>query len=330
MRALMAVLAVVAISSCATSSAPVASVSPAATPKTAAPAWNGPVCSLPVMLWSDIGQETQPGFIKTSTGAFTPDPKGAAALHGQSGSYNAALRVWVPVPREHVSPDGSQYSYTSIQPGALQGVHLVDVRSGADNVIPRTEGDQDARGFHYWVVAFQPEGIYVSLDSQIASRGLFLTNPVTGTTIRVSTETSDINVFVSGGQAWWTGDSEGPSPDPSVYHQPLTGVAGQHAASWFSGPGSFVRVLGVDPDGAAVVVAQSRETAQLWLLQTPNSAVKIGETPVTFNGLMFRSAVADSGGWWVGGKNGVYFTAGSTMQTVSSTPAIVVGACQAS
>lgn len=343
MRALMAMLAVFAMTSCATTTAPVASVSPASAAPTAlspataspSPAWSGPVCTLPVMLWSDIGQESQPGFIATSTGVFTADPKGAAALHGQSGSYDAALRAWVPVPREHVSPDGSQYSYTSIQPGPSQGVHLVDVRSGADHVIPGSQGDPDSRGFHYWVVAFQPEGIYVSFISQIASRGLLLMNPVSGSATQVSTDTdaAGAGIFVSGRQAWWTGNPNATPPDPSVYDQPLTGVAGQHAESWFSRDGYTPYVLGAAADGHAIVDVHAFAGDELWVLATPNISRMVGSAPdLSGNATVvpFRTAVEDTSGWWIGGKNGVYFTAGSTMQTVSSTPAIVVGACQAS
>ena len=287
------------------------------------------------MLWSDIGQENQPGFIDTSTGVFTADPKGAAALQGHQGadvidawaSYDAAQHRWLPVPREWVSPDGSKYAY-----GDDHGIHVVSVSTGADSIVPGTTLSTDPRGLHYFVLAYQPDGIYVSEVSQISGGGIVLLDPATATLKEVSTDATGLGIFVSGGQAWWTGNPNAASPDPYVYHQPLTGVAGQHAESWFSRDGYTPYVLGAAAEGQAMVVVHAFAGDELWILATPNISHMVGSAPdLSGNASVvpFRTAVADTSGWWIGGKNGVFFSDGSGLQTVSSTPAVVVGACEA-
>jgi hypothetical protein len=157
-------------------------------------------------------------------------------------------------------------------------------------------------------------------------------NPVSGTTTQVSTDATGAGIFVSGGQAWWTGNPNATPPDPYVYHQPLTGVAGQHAESWFSRDGYTPYVLGVAPEGQAMVVVHAFAGDELWILATPNISHMVASAPdLSGNATVvpFRTAVEDTSGWWIGGKNGVFFTTGSALQTVSTTPAVVAGACQA-
>lgn len=307
------------------------------------------------MLWSDIGQESQGGFMDTSTGRFAADPRSVMVRDSTTGrdrtpdqpylyglgadeptytqaSYDAPRQRWLPVPRELVSPDGSAYAYTYIQPGPLQGVHLVDVRTGSDRVIAGTQGDADARGFHYWVVAFAQEGIYVTRVNQLGGGGLLLLDPGTGALVQVSTDARGAYVFVAGRQAWWTLPSSdlNAASDPYVYHQPLTGVAGQHAESWFKRPGFWMYVLGVDSTGHAVVLAQSAGADELWLLSTPDSSAQISSMRAStgLNVVPFKTAVADGGGWWIGSSTGVFYAYGGKLQQVSTMPAVVVGGCQ--
>jgi len=331
-------MALIALTSCSTSSPTAASSVAATASSSPSRAWSGPVCRLPVMLWSDIGQERQAGFLDTATGAVTVDDGSVVVSQGQGAdtvrawaSYDAPQHRWLTVPREFVSPDGSAYAYTYIQPGPLQGVHLVDVRTGSDHVIAGTSGDADARGFHYWVVAFQRDGIYVTRVNQLGGGGVLLLNPATGALTQVSTDATGVGIFVSGKQAWWTLDPGDLSAaaDPYVYHQSLTGVVGQHAESWFERPGFRMFVLGVDSTGHAVVLAQSTGFYELWLLGTPNSSAQIASVPAS-TGLAvvpFKTAVADAGGWWIGSSAGVFYASGGKLQRVSTTPAVVAGAC---
>ena len=339
----------------ATASPKAASTSPAGAPSSRT--WQGPACRLPAMLWSDIGMERQGGFIDTVTGSFTADPHSVMVFDDAKGlsrtldqhylyarsssevamtqaSYDSDQHRWVPVPREWVSPDGSSYAYSVTQPGAAQGVHIVDVLSGSDRVIPGTSGDPDARGSHFVVVAYQLDGVYLNRLSQLGANGLWLLNATSGAITQVSADAPGVRVMVAGKQAWWTvvnADASAPT-DPYAFHQYLTGVAGQHGETWFQRPGYRLNVVGVDAVGQAVVLAQSSAADELWLLSVPNAPSQLNAT--TNDGsfrtelLTFRTAVADSGGWWIGSRAGVLFAKGSSLQKVSTTPAVAVGACQ--
>ncbi len=107
------------------------------------------------------------GFIGVQDGAFTTDPSSATqpdpsrpgfvhtvaspVLYGPGPApgqetYDWTFLRWLPVPRELVSPDGSQYTYSELIPNpASQGlggpppigtlVHVVDVATGKDQVV---------------------------------------------------------------------------------------------------------------------------------------------------------------------------------------------------
>lgn len=301
--------------------------------------------------------ERQGGFIDTVTGSFTADPHSVMVFDDATGlsrtpdqpylyartsseaamtqaSYDSDQHRWVPVPREWVSPDGSSYAYAVIQTGAAQGVHIVDVRTGSDRVIPGTSGDPDARGSHFGLVAYQLDGVYLNRVSQLGANGLWLLNPTTGAITQVSTDAPGVRVMVVGKQAWWTvvnADASAPA-DPYAYHQYLTGSPGQHGETWFQRPGYRLNVVGVDADGRAVVLAQSSASDELWLLSVPNASSQLNATPddgsFRTELLTFRTAVPDSGGWWIGSRAGVFFAKGGSLQQVSTMPAVAVGACQ--
>ncbi len=352
MRSALAFLVVIALASCMTPE-PASSSSPAGSNPSP---WRPvrPDCRLPVMLWSNNGLESHGGFIDTSTGAFTADPKSLTVLDVASGlqrtpdqpylygrasdqvafaqgSYDLPRHRWLPVPREFTSPDESEYAYNDIQPGPLQGVHLVDVKTGADHVIPGTEGDPDARGYHYWVIAFEANGIYVTGAGQLGGGGLFLLDPADGTVRQVSNDAPAAAVTVAGLSAWWTFDPADATEaaDPHVYYEPLTGLAGQHPEAWFERTGFRVHVLGTSSYPQAVVMAQSQDTAELWLLQPPNHSVQIstGETTTGGQVVAYKTAVMDSHGWWIGSDSGVFYEQGGELLPISRTAAVVVGGC---
>lgn len=305
------------------------------------------MCLLPAMLWSDISQEAQGGFVNAATGAFSPDPHSVQEFDNSrelfhtvdkpylyarhpgdpaltAGSYDAAQHRWLPVPREWVSPGGGSYAYAVIQPGVDQGVHIVDVAAGTDRVVSGTSGDPDARGMHYSVVAYQPDGIYLSRANQLTGGGLWLLNPGSASIARVSTDAPFLGTFVAGKEAWWTTDR-----DPFVAHQYLTGVAGQHAETWFQRPGSQLHIVGVDA-GRAVALNQSAAAIELWLLATPNASTLISTTPSDSAHqyvVPFKTAVPDAAGWWVGSQVGVFLASSDGLRRASSTPAVVVGGC---
>jgi len=166
--------------------------------------------------------------------------------------------------------------------------------------------------------------------------GLWRLDPVSNAISEASTDTTGIGVFVGETplesppttgfpDAWWTGDPT----DPYVYHQYLTGAAGQHGETWFQRPGFRMKVIGVDTAGRAIVVARSASEVEVWLLATPNSSTELSVTSNTGSSdLPFKTAVANSGGWWIGSQAGVFVATPSRLVRTSTTPAVIVGGCQ--
>jgi hypothetical protein len=318
------------------------------------------------MLWNYPNFETQGGFIDSTSGTFTPDPESVMIwdsakdlyrtpdepyLFGPGGndasdvlaaaSYDLAQRRWLPVPRQHVSPDGSAYAYAVAQPGSAHGVHLVDVRTGTDKIVHGTVTIPNDQA-NYFVVGYLQNGVYLNRAGPGGPRtGLWRLEPASGSIIQVSTDAPFLGVFVgntplvnpptSGNpDAWWSsvsGDFSA-SKDPYAYHQYLTGVAGQHAETWFQRPGFRINVIGVDSGGHAVVVASSPTEIELWLLATPDVSTRL--SGIANDGspdLPFKTAVDDPAGWWIGSRTGVFLATNGAFTQVSATPAVVVGGC---
>ncbi|HET7467520.1 MAG TPA: hypothetical protein VFL29_12725 [Candidatus Dormibacteraeota bacterium] len=314
------------------------------------------------MLWSYPIKESQGGFIDTATGAFTPDPSSVLVydfaknlyrtpdqpyLYGNWGganmapsSYDVTAHRWVPVPPQWVSPDGKSYAYgvASNAPGA--GIHVVDVATGVDRVIASTTSLADGS---YFVAGYLSDGIYLNEFGPTggAGLGLWRLDPSSGAIDQVSTSAPALGVLIGetpiesppskgNPDAWWTNYNRAfdDTSDPYVYFQYLNTSAGQNAESWFSQPGFHVNVIGADAEGHAIVEALSTTQAEVWLLATPNSASPLQTIPRSGAArAIFRTAVADRGGWWIGSESGLIFATASTWGQVSTTPVVVAGAC---
>lgn len=321
-----------------------------------------PACQLPAMLWTYPNRESQGGFIDSLSGNFTADPQSVMVfdpskglyrtpsqpyLYGNWGdsavastSYDPSHRRWLPVPPQWVSPDGSSYAYAVAENAPGGGVHVVDVSTAADRVVPGTTGIPNA---NYFVVGFLRDAVYLVRFGPTggAGLGLWRLNPTTNSITQVSTDAPAVGVFVGETplqdpsapvmpDAWWTSTSAdfSASSDPYVYFQYLTGDAGQHGEDWFQRPGLRMNVVGVDLAGRAIVVAQSPSQIEVWLLATPNDATELHS--IMNNGspdLPFKSAVAQGAGWWIGSKSGVFFATTRAFTQVSQTSAVIAGRC---
>jgi len=323
-----------------------------------------PACRLPAMLWSFPNPETQGGFIDTASGSFTADPQSLMVLDSAKGlyrtptqpylygpnagdpaiassSYDRSQGRWLPVPPQYVSPDGSTYAYYGYAAFGHAGVHLVDVATGSDRLIPGTIGPSPQA--HYLIAGYLQDGVYLTQWGPTGGPGLGLwrLNPASGAVTQVSTDAPGSGVFVGDTplenpptaefpDAWWTSVSSDFSAggDPYVYFQYLSGTAGQHGEDWFQRPGFRMNVIGVDTAGRAVVVATSPGQVEVWLLATPNSATPLYSTSNSGSpDLPFKAAVADDAGWWIGSRKGLFFATATAFAQVSATPAVAVGGC---
>jgi hypothetical protein len=315
------------------------------------------------MGWTGLNPEVQGGFIDTATGVFTADPQSVMVLDGATGlyrtpsppylygtpgdralasrSYDSRFHRWLPVPPQYVSEDGSIYAYYAYDRSGHGSVHLVDIASGNDRIVPGTIGPSPTA--HYLVAGYLRGGVYLTQWGPTGGPGLGLwrLDTASGAVTLVSTDAQAMGVFVGATplqspptseypDAWWTTVSwdQSASSDPYVYFQYLSGVAGQRAEDWFKRPGSRMNIIGVDTHGHAVVLARSSSGVELWLLSTPNSAKQIhSATNGGSSDLPYKTAVADRGGWWIGSGTGVFFATTTAFTQVSRTPSVVVAGC---
>jgi hypothetical protein len=216
----------------------------------------------------------------------------------------------------------------------------VNVATGIDRIVPGTVTISDDQA-NYLVVGYLQDGVYMGRSGRGGPRiGLWRLDLGSGVILNVSTDAPLGGVLVGNAPlvnppsvgnpvAWWSTISAdfSASSDPHVYYQYLTGVAGQHGETWFERAGFRINVIGVDRAGHGMVVAESEREVEIWLLQEStstrlNSAANNGSPDLPFN-----TAVADAGGWWIGGRTGVFFATTASFTRVSTTPAVVVGGC---
>jgi hypothetical protein len=313
------------------------------------------------MLWSYPNGETQGGFINSTSGIFTPDPSSLMVLDNASGlmrtpdkpflfgsgdanglelvaaSYDLSQHRWLPVPRQYVSPDGTAYAYSATQPGSGHGVHVVNVATGNDRLVPSTAVIPDDQA-NYLVVAYLRDGVYMSRSGNGPRPGLWRLDPGSGSIHQVSTDVLQgallgnaplVSPPSSGNPvAWWSEvTADFSATDPSVYYQYLTGVAGQHGETWFERPGFRINVIGVDSTGHAIVVAESQSQVEIWLLAESSSKLIFTGANYGDPALPFRTAIADAQGWWIGSRTGVFYATTSSFTRVSETAAVLVGGC---
>lgn len=181
MRALVLAIVLI-IGACSSSSSPAAQSSPLITVTPSPAALKG---DLPVWIY-DSASNAQlyfaGGFLHFPGGAFrrdphadvvfdanvpglmrTPDPPYLYAYGSRTTdvtlTYDRAVGRWLPVNRAQVSDDGLRYVYVDHPPGAAasQRIHVVDVRTGSDQVVYRNTNNP-----LYAVVGVVQQNIYLT------------------------------------------------------------------------------------------------------------------------------------------------------------------------
>lgn len=181
-RVLAALAAALALGACGLGGPPAASPTPTP-PSTASPtphasASTSASCRLPVAAGDGPtdgnpahGTAGHGGFVALPGGTFTADP---ASL----GSYDLAVRKWVPVPRAWISPDGTKYvwpEYRSVTGPATGIIHVTDAASGADRSLTVPAPSMP--------VSYESAGVYITRvipNSDAPAQGLSLLDPASG------------------------------------------------------------------------------------------------------------------------------------------------------
>lgn len=281
------------------------------------------------------------GFLEGPQGTWAADPKGgitksgsfyvtdvAPTLKGSAfsswdlGSYDLALKRWLPVRRSQVRGDGLVYVYAEpIRANASDAVedatriHVVSVADGTDRVIysgpPRT------------VVDYESEGIYITAARYYGGEGygtgLWRLDPATG----AATEIANGIPFevLDHGIGWTDG---GTIMTKSLIRFDLTsGSQQQWGVNADSGWAAFV---GLDSKGYPLVdlhVFTAPASPTLFIYSAPQSRRSIASVDLE------QLGVTDRHGTWLAGADGIYLLdANDNLVKVSDeTGGAVVGGC---
>jgi streptogramin lyase len=300
-------------------------------------------CSLPT---SDAvpNQPRQGGWLDTTTGHGRYDPRALfemstnppgvrtttePVLVGSSSAYfDAATGRWLPVSDgSAVSPDGSRYAYTSYDPnspGPAANLHVVDVATGKDRLLPTQQG--------FWaVIGFGPHGIYLDQRYEGIGPGLYLVDPDTGA---ISQLFKDGAVGVVAGSTAWIGvfNTADKLPQPPGIGGGSNEIDKRDVSTgattrWFYAPGTNVYVSAV-VDGSPIVNIWDGTSIKWVIVTAPNQAQPM-DFPFTNDAMPYYTGfVPDPMGVWVGSPDGVYlWTARTGGILVSEEPSTPAGPC---
>lgn len=244
-----------------------------------APGAEFPTCKLAVS-WRIFDQSTRQwsatrvGFIQLPEGTLTEDPAGTAAAAVRSQVfYDLAARKWVPVRREAVSPDGSQFAFVD----SATGLHLVNVSSGNDRLLLADGG--------WEVVEFGSDALYLAkaepfqsvfAGSGIALKGLYR-EPMSGGPPR-RLLSSDVAYFTISKGYGWALAVQGIEAPP----RQLVRIDLQSGASdvWYTAPElSGIGQLAVDTTGSPILALSRQGALRLLRVEAKDTTRTLFESP---------------------------------------------------
>jgi hypothetical protein len=218
------------------------------------------------------------GFLTFPGGMLKQDSSASA----DAQFYDRAYQRWLPVGRQAVSADGTQYAYDSGGLNLHTGgrVHVVDVITRADKVIY-----VDRAPVVYKIVDFTGGGIYVTEgDSEGRSRGLWFLSLAGGAPQLIN---SKIESPALGGGFGWGLDfnATDPHPAPGGLQSPVNrmvriDLASGFATPWFYRPGANVYIVGFDSTGDPLVGvvrpvgATGGHSFETWLVSSRSTAAR--------------------------------------------------------
>jgi streptogramin lyase len=266
-----------------------------------------PDCRLPLYAFSQGPGQNRGQFFNPVTGNVTDDPNGGFVADGSRvrsvmtpvlygmwpASYDLAARRWVPAQTEAVSPDGARYAYVSSDGPGGNHVHVVDVATGRDRVLPVSPGSWGA------ILAFAQEGIYVRKDFESIRAGLMLVNPDSGAAQTVLNN-SPVEV-VSGHVAWIGGrDAADTLPEPGGIEEPFNEIKRRDlrtpaTTTWIYRPGSSLYVSSATESSVLVSGYQST-SGNVWYVGAPGQAERLTGPELDLQPYMV-SRIDGSGVW---------------------------------
>jgi hypothetical protein len=206
------------------------------------------------------------------TGSLFEDPDGTAALKSRGAAYyDLSARKWLPVRREAISSDGSQYAFVT-----TTGLHVVAVSSGSDRVL-LTDPD--------WVVVGFADAVFLSKSVAVQSpfaggfilKGLYRESTLGGTpTELVASMVADF--MIAGGYGWGLAADDAykteTPPEQVIRIDLMTGTT----VSWYADPYGVLQ-LAATSTGTPVASLSGAEGTRLVTIASANSARLLYEGP---------------------------------------------------
>jgi hypothetical protein len=319
---------VLIVAACSSSSSPAAQSSPLMTITPSPAALNG---DLPV--WTQASSSTGQvdfagGFLHFPGGVFRRDPHADMLFDAKTGlmrtpdqpylnaygsptttvtlTYDRAVGRWLPVNRAQVSDDGLSYAYIDHEFGAApsQRIHVVDVRTGADQVVYRNTNNP-----LYAVVGLAQQNIYLTSCQPNETGGncwgpLRRLDAMTG---NIATISDRRGTWVISGRIGWMvtcWPAQYPTPCFGIYDERgpnqllRVDLATGNEEIW--GHGSGIDLIGIDRDGAPIITVGGASECGVVRASAPEHMEPIFSLPINHTvGCGFRSATADRIGIWM-------------------------------
>lgn len=209
-----------------------------------------------------FGADPAGGFSQLAGGGLVTDarPRLQSSVFNTGVFFDTVERRWVPVSAYQVSPDGAFYAYATYDPasGDPGHVHVVDIASGTEKVLPAPAPPAPFQGFE--VADFTSLGIYLAAN-QVNSlpSGAWLMDPASGT---IKTLAQVVNVLrIRNGYAWTLQvdprDPKPPQPGKGTPGDSLVRVdlATGAKTEWVYRPGEQVWLQGLDSRGGTLIVS---------------------------------------------------------------------------
>jgi hypothetical protein len=283
-----------------------------------------PNCRLPYIP-SSVSSSVSGGWIEGTDGHFTADPAGGysftpegtpstiarpvltGSFADQRGSYDSAVKRWLPVSRDAVRGDGLAYAYAEAYKAkpsdaleSLTRIHVVSLVDGSNRVI--------FAGGPYIVLAYEQDGIYISRVFYYAGEGdsgLWRLDPATGSAVQLFA--SAYFTHIENGIGWTL--NAGIEPSVLARVDLKTGST-QTWADLGSTGGLFF--IGLDGNGLPLVQESFGNTSVLLHFASPMNGKSIS------NASFFAAAVTDIHGTWLGASDGIYLYNAGALEKVSS------------
>jgi hypothetical protein len=357
------VLAIVlVVAACSSSSSPAARSSPSTSVPPSTAALKG---ELPVWIYDSSSGGAiyfAGGFLHFPGGAFRKDPHADMVFDAKTGlmrtpdqpylyaygspttvvtlTYDRVVGRWLPVNRAQVSDDGLRYAYVDHEFGAApsQRIHVVDVRTGSDQVVYR-----DADNPLNAVVGLVRQNIYLT-SCQPNETGGNCWGPLRrldATTGNIATVSDRRGTWVISGQIGWIvtcWPAQNPVPCFGIYDERgpnqllRVDLATGNEEVWAGGSG--IDLIGVDADGAPLITVGATNECGVVRASAPEQMEPVFSLPINHTvGCGFRTAAADGIGIWLpvdyeppGTTAGLYlYSKGSGVRKISDSQYVPVG-----